>query len=92
MAHFIVMTKLVLLRCTSGLAQSLRSYVTPISLTAGVASLLIGFTCFFFLGGTGRAAVGVGDMVYALLHRSGFWLGELIHTSQVNAEQYHSPL
>ena len=71
MAHFIVMTKLVLLRCTSGLAQSLRSYVTPISLTAGVASLLIGFTCFSFYRAGARATVDVGDMVYALLHRSG---------------------
>ena len=37
----------------AGSAQSLRSYVTPISLTAGVASLLIGFTCFF-LGAAGE--------------------------------------
>ena len=40
----------VLLRCSSGLAQSL-SLTTPIRLTAGVASLLLGFTCFFFLKG-----------------------------------------
>ena len=75
-SHATITVQPVLLRYISGLAQSL-FLTTPIWLTAGVASLLIGFTCFFFLGGTGWAAVGVGDMVYALLHRSGFWLGEL---------------
>ena len=43
----------------------------------------------FFFGAGARATVGIGGIVYALLHRSGIWLGELLGFSLFNHDLFH---
>ena len=72
---------------------SLRSYVTPKYLTAGVA-IPYQLHLHFFEGYWARATVGVGVIAYALLHIPEIWLGELLshlHSGQSFKMKWTTP-